>query len=216
MNRIVLTLILFLISNPAYADYFLWEDPKSGLTVTFPDTWERQTVLNPDGILRIAAPSDGDDAVCTIKTYDDHRYTIFPSDYGRDVQKVAVSVPFWKSYMGHYDTYDIARVYDGGGLGRWIASYATASYATHDGTVMTNRRAIMFASLYYDTLYTVECSSYASSFEKWQRNFISVIKSIDFEKMYHGKSYGHYRNFLKDVDQYFWVQTGPEGTAAYN
>ncbi len=216
MNRIVLTLILFLVSNPAYADYFLWQDSKSGLTVTFPDTWKKQSILNPDTILRIEAPSDGDDAVCTIKTYDDHRYTIFPSDYGRDVQKVAVSIPFWQSYMGHYDGYDIGRVYDGGGLGRWIASYATASYSTHDGTAMTNRRAIMFASLYYDTVYAVECSTYASAYEKWERNFISVIKSIDFKKIYHGKIHGHYRNFLKDVDQYFWAQTGPEGTAGYN
>ena len=216
MNRIVLFLALFLISTPAFADYFVWQDPKSGLSMSFPDTWQKQTNRDPATILTIEAPSNSDDASCKIQTHDDKRYTIFSSDYGRDVQKDAVSIPFWKSYMGNYDAYDIGRVYDGGGLGRWIASYATAAYTARDGEALTSRRGLMFASLYYDTLYIVECSSYANSYEKWDRNFRSVIKSIDFKKIYNERKTGHYANFLDEVDQYFWAQTGPEGTIGYN
>lgn len=216
MNRIILFLSLCLISTPAFADYFVWQDPKSRLSVTFPDTWKKQSNSNSATILTMAAPSNNEGASCKIQTYDDNRYTIFPPSLGRDVQKEAVSIPFWKSYMGHYNDYDIGRVYDGGGLGRWVASYATVSYSANEGTAQSSRRGIMFASLYHDTLYVVECSSYANSYEKWERNFRSVIKSIDFKKIYHERITGHYANFLKDVDQYFWAQTGSAGTIGYN
>lgn len=216
MNRIVLFLCVFLMSSPALADYFSWEDSKSGLTLTFPDTWKVQNNRHPDTILTIKAPSQNADPVCKVKAEDDGRYTIFPPQYGDVVQKDAVSIPFWESYLGHYDDYDIARVYDGGGLGRWVASYATASYNERDGSILKSRRGIMFASLYYNTLYTVECSSLAHSYEDWARNFQSVIKSIDFEKIYHLRRHGHYDDFLSDAEMNFWAQTGPEGTISYN
>ncbi len=221
MTRLFLFFALFTlavtvaVSNAAKADYFLWKEAKSGLTMTFPDTWVRQTHRNPDEVLRIVAPSNGDDPVCTVKITDDNRYTIFPADYGDAVQRTAVSIPFWKSYMGHYDDYTIDRVFDGAGLGRWLASYAFASYDLHDGTVTQQRRAIMFASLYHDKLYVVECSSLNHAYERWNANFRSVIKSIDFKKMHHEHSTGNYANFLGEVEQYFWAQTGPEGTTAY-
>ena len=217
MTRIILTLTFFIISTlPAKADYFLWEDPKSGLTMTFPDTWKRQSSRDGTGeVLRIVAPSNGDDPVCTVNVKDDKRYTIFPADYGDAVQRTAVSIPFWKRYMDNYDDYTIDRVFDGGGLGRWRASYAFASYGRRAGTAYQQRRGLMFASLYYDKLFIVECSSLNHAYENWGPNFRSVIKSIDFKKMYHEHMTGEYANFLRDADLNFWAQTGPEGTVAY-
>jgi hypothetical protein len=118
--------------------------------------------------------------------------------------------------LASYDDYDIGRVFDGGGLGRWRASYATAGYTKRDGTAYMSRRGIMFASLYYDTVYVVECSSLEHAYEKWHRDFMSVIKSIDFKQIYHLKKTGKYADFLKDADKYFWSQSGPEGTIGYN
>lgn len=234
MNRVFLFLSLLAVSivasQGAKADYFFWKEPKSGLTMTFPDTWERQSNRNPDEVLRISGPSNGDNPVCTVKITGDNRYTIFPPDYGDAVQRVAVSIPFWKSYMGNYDQYVIDRVFDGGGLGRWRASYAFAGYTTRDGTAYQQRRGIMFASLYNDKLYVVECSTLNHAYERWNANFRSIIKSIDFKKMYHEHMTGDYANFLEKRDkyfwqksqpdtpkheQYFWAQTGPEGTTAY-
>lgn len=218
MTRISLLLLSALVLFPsmAKADYFLWQEPKSGLTVTFPDTWEKQNNKNTLDVLTIEAPSKNNNPVCTIKVDNDKRFTIFPPEYGQSVQKVAVSVPFWESYMGLYDEYDIARVYDGGALGRWVASYATASYTLRNGTAYQQRRGIMFASLYYDKLYIVECSALAHGYERWEKDFRSVIKSIDFKQIYHHYKNGHYDNFLRDADLYFWSQTGPEGTIGYN
>ena len=216
MTRILLALTVFLLSTlPAKADYFLWEDPKSGLTMTFPDTWQRQSHRHPNEVLRIVAPSEGEDPVCSVQIADDKRYTIFPANYGDAVQREAVSLPFWKSYLANYDDYNIERIFDGGGLGRWRASYIFSSYFKHDGSVMQQRRGIMFASLYHDKVYTVECSTLNHAYEPWGPNFRSIIKSIDFQKTFHEHSTGNYADFLKDADLNFWAQTGPEGTAAY-
>jgi hypothetical protein len=209
-------LLLFVTASlPAHADYFLWRDPDSGLTVTFPDTWKKQNNNNPDDALSISAPSAGDDPTCKIKISEDRRYVIYPPRYGKAVQRDAVSLPFWQSYMGHYDDYEIDRVYDGAGLGRWHASYATASYMKRAGTAFQQRRALMFASLYNDKLYVVECSTLNHAYERWENNFRSIIKSIDFKKAYNELPQGYYDNFLAGASQYFWAQTGPEGTVGY-
>lgn len=215
MKFLIFLIVLFAPFQVAKADYFLWQDPKSGLTATFPDTWKEQNNRKPEDVLTVSGPSNGDDPKCVIKVSDDKRYTIFPSDYGRAVQHDAVSVPFWKSYYASYDDYTIDRVYDGGGLGRWLASYALGSYELRDGTVFQQRRALMFASLYYDKLYIVECSSLNHAYERWDNNFRSIIKSIDFKKTYHERKTGDYYDFLAKADKYFWAQTGPEGTTAY-
>ena len=206
--------VLF-FAAPAKADYFVWKDPETGLSVTFPDTWKVQSNVRPDTILTVMAPSDHDQPVCKIDVTPDKRYTIFPARYGDAVQRVAVSTPFWKSYLASYDNYHIDHVYDGAGLGRWFASYALASYAQHFGTVMQTRRAIMFASLYNDKLYTIECSSLNHAYERWALDFKGIIKSVDFKKAYHELPHGEYANFLKNSELYFWAQPGPEGSTAY-
>ena len=216
MTRILLTLAVFLLSiAPAKADYFLWEDSKSGLTMTFPDTWKTQQTRHPHEILRISGPAGGADPVCSVKVMDDKRYTIFPADYGDAVQKTAVSIPFWHDYMANYDDYTIDRVFDGGGLGRWLASYAYGSYMMRDGTAYQSRQAILFASLYFDKLYAIECSTLNKAFDEWNPIFRSIIKSVDFKKTYHEHLTGEYADFLKKSDEYFWAQTGLEGTAGY-
>ncbi len=213
-TSLLLAALVFLPSV-AHADYFHWRDPASGLSITFPDTWKEQTNRKPEDKLTVMAPSDTAQPVCKVKVVDDRRYVIYPPDYGQAVQRAAVSVPFWKDYLGEYDGYNLARVYDGAGLGRWHASYALASYKTHLGTTLQTRRAIMFASLYNDRLYIVECSALNHAYEEWAPMFQSIVKSIDFKKAYHELKIGDYANFLKGADQYFWSQTGPDGTIGY-
>lgn len=211
---LLLTLILIPVQS-AKADYYLWEDPKSELTITFPDTWKTVSSSHPDAILTVLGPSDNGNPKCEVKASEDKRYVIYPPDYGDAIQREAVSIPFWKSYMGNYDDSSISRVYDGGGLGRWLASYAFANYSMRNGTAIQQRRGIMFASLYYNTLYVVECSSLNHDYERWDNDFRSIIKSIDFKKIYHERPIGDYADFLKGANQYFWAQTGPEGTTQY-
>ncbi len=205
-----------LIPTAAQADYYLWQDAHSGLTATFPDTWQKQSNQNPDTVLTIEAPDNLGKPLCKVNVSDDRRYVIFPPKYGDAVQRDAISTDFWKSYMGLYDEYTLNQIFDGAGLGRWRASYAQGSWTLREGTVHQTRRGLMFASLYYDKLYVVECSSLNHAYEKWENDFRSIIKSIDFKKIYHERKTGDYADFLKRADKFFWSQTGPKGTIGYN
>lgn len=217
MNLTRLLIFIFVLTLPgvARADYFVWKDGKTGLSLTFPDTWKVQSSVNPDTIMTVMGPSDTAQPTCRVDVREDRRYTIFPADHGDAVQKVAVSRPFWEAYLGQYDGYDIGKMQDGAGLGRWFASFALASYQKHFGTVMQARRAIMFASLYGPKLYVVECSSLAHGYGRWEADFKGIIKSVDFQKAFHELPTGEYANFLHDAEMYFWSPSGPEGTTAY-
>jgi len=215
MIRLLITLLALTLPVTAHADYFLWQDSKSGLTVTFPDTWKQQNNMNPATILTIEGPGNADRPVCKINKTDDKRYVIFPPEYGDAVQRVAVSTDFWKSYMGHYDEYTLNNIYDGAGLGRWRASYARGTWTVRAGDVLQLRRGVLFASLYYDQLFVVECSSLNHAYETWDYDFKSIIKSIDFKKIYHERKTGEYADFLRGADKLFWAQTGPEGSIKY-
>lgn len=215
MLRLFIFIVVLAMPSLAKADYFLWQDDKTGLTMSFPDTWKMQNNANVNTILTIGGPSDNGQPVCRVDVRPDKRFMIFPVRYNDAVQKVAVSKPFWEKYLGQYDGFDLGGVYDNAGLGRGNASYAVAAYKSHLGNVMQQRRAVMFASLYGDKLYVVECSSLAHEYERWEMDFRGIIRSIDFKKYYHELPTGEYANFLKDAEMYFWSPSGPEGTIAY-
>lgn len=216
MVRIFFLLSLFvLFPQVAKADYFLWEDPKSHLTITFPDTWKIASNQNANDILTIRGPDTRGMPKCVVKTRTDKRYVIFPPQYGRSIQQEAVSKKFWDVYLKEYQDYNLAKVVDDAGLGRWHASYALAGYTDYDGTVFEKRRAIMFASLYYDTMYILECSALENSYEDWYFPFMSIVKSVDFRKLYNEIPSGHYRDFITKLEKYFWVQGKPDGITSY-
>lgn len=215
MLRLFIALAVLAAPQAAHADYFFWEHEKTGLTMTFPDTWKMQNNGAPDTIMTIGGPSDNAQPVCRVDAKTDKRFAIFPVRYNDAVQKTAVSKPFWEQYLAQYDGYNLGGVYDNGGLGRGNASYAIATYRSSLGTVLQDRRAIMFASLYGNRLYTVECSALSHGYERWEADFRGIIKSVDFKKYNHELPTGEYANFLKDAEMFFWSQTGPEGTVAY-
>lgn len=213
--RLFIFIVVLALPSVAKADYFVWQDEKTGLSITFPDTWKMQNNAGNDTILTVRGPSANEQPACTVDAVADKRYTIFPARYGDEVQKVAVSRPFWDKYLARYNEHRLGTVVDGAGLGRWFASYAMASYSRNFGSVLQARQAIMFASLYRDTLYVVECSALAHGYQNWEPDFKGIIKSVDFKKAYHELPTGEYENFLKDAEAYFWAQTGPDGTTAY-
>lgn len=216
MLRIVLFLSLMLVPTAAKADYYVWKDPKSGLTISFPDVWKKASNQNPADVFTIIGPSGNNaNPKCTVKILSDKRFVIFPPRYGRDINQVAHSRSFWEEYLGQYDDYTLYDIYDDGGLGRWHASYTLAGYTRMNGTVQERRRGIMFSSLYYDKMYTVECSAREHAYDDWHFKFMTIIKSIDFKKMYNEIPTGNYRDFLRDVDVYFWHQNSQNAVVGY-
>jgi hypothetical protein len=193
-----ITVFLLLFAVPARADIFVWEDPESGLSLSFPDTWSVLNNMEPDDVITIKAPSASDEAVCRIKVRDDGRFLIYPPRYDSAAQRTAYSVDFWKSYLrGRYDNVIIHRVRDKAGLGRGHASYMLASFVT-PGEYASLKSAIGFAALYNDKAYVVECSSFAGAFNNWLQLFQSIVGSVNFKKAHHEMVTGHYRNFMED------------------
>lgn len=217
MVRFVLIALCFIgFSAPAQADIYRWSDPDSGLSLSFPDTWAPVSSRDSATVLTVMAPSSDAFPKCEVKVQDDRRYVIFPVRYGSAVQKDTLSSPFWEAYLGEYDQFTLHEVVDGAGLGRGHASYALAGYVNYDGTVLERRRAIMFASLYYDTLYVVECSALDHAYADWHFPFLSVIKSVDFVKTYNETPSGNYRDFLNPSGALFWSQTNsPDSVVRY-
>ncbi len=185
-------------ASVAKADYFVWEDTKSGMTLSYPDTWEVENGQDPDDLVTLAAPSGRANAYCRIRSHEDKRYAIFPPRFNKDVQKIEYSLSFWDKYLREYEQPELYSLQDATGMGRGWASFAEAAYIGSVPYPEMERRSVLFASLYNNRVYILDCSCHADAFEKWKGPFLSIAKSIDFKKANHELLTGHYRNFMND------------------
>lgn len=183
--------------SSAQAEVFFIEDQNDRFTVTFPDLWKKIGNQKTDDKLTVVGPGVNDFANCRVRVRSDRRYVIFPNKFGSAIQKVSFSKDFWNNYLGEYDDVSVDVFKDEAGLGRGHASMVEVSYDTAEGPLV-RKRGIMFASLYYDQLYIVDCSAEASVYSKWRDAFLGIVKSVDFKKMQFEKSSGHYRDFQED------------------
>ncbi len=182
----------------AQAEVFFIEDQNDRFSITFPDLWDRISDQKSDDKLTVAGQGVNDHAICRVRVRNDRRFIIYPSEFGSAIQKVAVSEDFWKNYLGDYDDVSVEAFKDESGLGRGHASMVEASYITSQGATV-RKRGIMFASLFYDQLYVLDCSSEASVYEKWRPAFLGIIKSVDFDPVMYDNPNGHYRRFQDDM-----------------
>ena len=185
-------------SNQARADYFVWQDVDTGVSLSFPDTWKVVSNKSADDVITVMPESGRAHAACRIRTRDDARYSIYPVHYSADIQKIAYNMDFWNNYLHEYTVYEIHNIQVGAGLGRGYAGYALAEYEGAVQGPYMHRRALMFASLYNDRAYILECSSHADAFGMWKKIFLSIATSMNFEKADHEIYTGHYRNYLAD------------------
>jgi len=193
-------------SGQVRADYFVWQDVNTGLSFSFPDTWRMVNNSKPDDLLTVMAPSGRGQAICRVRQREDGRYKIFPYRYDSNIQKIAYSFEFWKQYLSEYSDYEIYGYHDGSGLGRGYAGYAVAGYSSAVPGPLMDRKALMFASLYHDKLFILECSSHKDAFDRWREMFVSIAGSIDFMKTHNEVITGNYRNFITDP---YLVLKGP-------
>lgn len=186
-----------LAASTARAEMFFYEDNDDNYTITFPDNWAIIDNQKPDDKLTIAGQGTYDYATCRVRVREDRRFVIYPGKFDSDVQKVAYSRDFWNTYLGEYNNVVVDAFKDSSGLGLGYASMAEASYETAEGPLV-RKRGLMFASLYHDHLYAVDCSSEESVYQKWRPVFLSIVKSVDFEAVRHKDRSGHYRDFDQD------------------
>lgn len=191
-------LMTFGFSVQAKADYVVWSDIDTGLSLSWPDTWKMVSNADRDDVVTLMAPAGRGHAACRVRVRDDMRYSIYPARYSGEVQKIAYSSNFFDRYLAEYTDHKLYNVKDVSGLGRGFAGYAIVGY---DGAVQgpyMKRKALIFASLYNNKAYIIECSSHEDAFDRWKILFLSIAGSIDFKKAHHDLKVGHYRDFMAD------------------
>ena len=182
--------------STAKADVIVWEDSKNGVTLTYPDDWRRVNNQDADIILTLAAPSGDDHAICKLRVREDKRYLIYPRHMDADVQKLTVNQEFWQNYIVDYYSPVFEIYYDEAGLGRGYGSYALAEFTdSYPGGDM-RRRAMMLGSMYNGDIYIMECSAENDAYTQWAKAFLSLARSVDFDKTLHESYAGNYRDFL--------------------
>lgn len=182
----------------AKADYFVWQDTGTGMTLSYPDTWEVENGQDPDDMVTLAAPSGRGNAYCRIRVRDDKRYAIFPPRFNDEVQLIEYSTNFWDQYLREYNAPKLYNLQNSTGLGRGWASFGETSFTGSVPYPEMERHGIVFASFYNNKVHILDCSAHKDAFEKWKQPFMSIAKSIDFKKANHELVTGHYRNFLND------------------
>ncbi len=186
-----------LSSSQTKANIFFVEDQDNRFTVSFPDLWKKVGNQKPDDRLTMVGQGEHDFAVCRVKVREDKRFVIYPSKFDDEIQRTSFSRDFWNDYLGEYNAVVVNRFKDDSALSQGAASMVEASFETAEGAIV-RKRGLMFASLYHDQLYIVDCSSEESLYEKWQPAFLSIIKSIKFGKVVDERKSGHYRDFMND------------------
>ena len=176
------------------AEIFVVEDQENRFSMSFPDTWAKIINQKPDDKLTIAAQGTNEFVECRVRVRNEERYLIYPENLAAEVQRQYISRDFWDHYLGEYDAAEIESFKDDSGLGYGHASMVEAAYETAGGKII-RKRGLMFASVYGKNLFILECSSEESVYDKWRPAFLSIVKSIDFQRVSHPERQGHYRDF---------------------
>lgn len=210
----MVALVLSGLSGAALADYKVWQDSETGLSLSVPDTWQQINNIQPDDLVSFMAPSGRAEAYCRVRARDDGRYTIYPMAYGKAIQEIATGYEFWDQYVSEYENVQALEVRQDASFGRGRAGYAVFAYDDAVPGPMMPRRALAFASLYNGTVYIAECSAHEEAFNDWMNLFLSVAGSVDFKKVPQESITGHYRNFMDNYPLDFTVP-GENYTTSY-
>ncbi len=189
--------------SPAKADYGVWTDAKTGLTLTFPDTWKQINNVLPVDVITFSVPSGDGAATCKVRAEEDKRFLVYPNKYRQDIRDIEFSNKFWEKYASNYNSVNVFRYADNAGLGQGFSSMILASFLTPpntaDGSDVQDRGGVMAVTNYGDKVYVAECSSYLPVYSAYHVQFMDFFKSISFKKFYHESVVGNYRNFLNDM-----------------
>lgn len=188
----------FTLCGPVvHAERYYWQDPQSGASLSFPDSWKLVNNNNAGDVLTIRAPGVHDFAECRLNVQPEGRFKIYPVGYSPEIQRLNISGAYWDEFYGTYNDVVFGELRDNAGLGRGLGSLVTARYETAKGARMI-KTSMGFASYYNNHIYTIECSAEQGSFPAWEQAFLNVVQSVDFKKTTDHNYTGYYRDFLSD------------------
>ena len=189
------SVFLFVFAASANANEIVVNDQEERFSLSYPDHWFRKIPMQADDRLVISAPDPEADAVCRMRVRTDRRFLIYPHGFQDEVQRLNYGLAYVRDYLSIRENVSIKAQSDFAGFGRGFATYAEADY-TEEGK--ERRRGIVFASLYHDKVYIMDCSAKAGAYYDRRADFMNIIRSVDFKKVLHEFPSGHYRNFMRD------------------
>ncbi len=200
---IMAVMALAAFTGSAKADYAVWSDAKTGLSLTFPDTWKQVNNKLPIDVITLSVPSGDHNAMCSVRAEEDKRFLIYPNRYRKDIQEQNFTMKYLERYFSSLNNVNLLRYTDNAGLGQGFASMVLVSFMnpsmTNDASDVQDKGGIMAVTNYGDKVYVAECSSSLPSYGDYHQQFISFFKSISFKKFYHESVVGDYRNFLNEM-----------------
>ena len=195
-------------SGLVHADYILWEDEKTGVSLSFPDNWELGNNRKAGDVVTLLAPGDYKDRpVCRLNVRKDGRFQVFPPRLYPAIQEIAYSREFWeKAVLAYYPEPKVVQFGDNSGLGRAFGSYVLVDYR---GDISQNppqdeaenpleKRALSLIGIYGPDLYLFECSADKKGFDKWRPLFQSIAGSVELSPIFSSRPQGFYRDFLTE------------------
>jgi hypothetical protein len=207
----MMIMAFMLVPHAASAEYFVWQDPKTGASLTFPDTWRTINNQKPDDLVTLIGPSRNDRPICRLRARDDARWLNYPIEYSRDVQHFAYDRDFWIDYTGDYNDVVFDFTKDDAGLGQAFASMVVVNFTDPlpkvDGIT---RMGQMWAGVYHDTAYILDCSSTRASFIEWQPDFVGIAKSVTLRPVMTQTPHGYYPERFVEPG---YTDTQPTGAA---
>lgn len=190
-------LLCVVLTTPAHAYYFEWQDPDSKMQVNIPDTWKRVANRNSADTVTFRAPGQNEHAGCRLNIEEDYRYAVYPESVSDHVQNLYFDYGFWENHaltqFKHFKVHDVKKRM---GLGNGFATLADISYVPYG--VPKHMRGLMMASHYNNKTYVWECFAETTAFYPWYETFMTVLSSVRFPKEIHELPGGDYRNFLHD------------------
>lgn len=181
----------------ARSEYFTWQDPQSGVTLSYPDTWIIANNQKPDDRLTIQAPGVHDYASCRLRMREERRAEIYPYQFDSNVQHLYVGFPFWQSYVDEYAGASLDQVLYDRSMLNTIASSADFTFISSAGPKAL-MRGFAFAGLEDNQLYIFECSAEMDAYDRWYPIFRTVLKSLHKSLWDSLTVNGGYRDFQND------------------
>ena len=212
LGFLTILICVFTVAQDVQAETYFFQHPGTKLTMTVPDTWSMKHNQKPDDVFTFIAPSADDFPVCRMRVRTDRRFVIYPHRFADEIQHLNYSGGFWDSYAAEFPLGYVEHYADDAGLGRGYGSFAEITFAP-DAAPFRPRRAIVFAALYRDKAYILECSANHEAYELWLPAFMSVAKSVQFREERAQLPGGHYKRLFgaraieimgrRDIDTYY-------------
>lgn len=196
MRKFIAVAVLgMLVSSPAVADTFVWQDAKHDYTMSFPDVWRIQTEDTPATRLRIAGPIAEDRAACRMQVEEDGRALIYPKRLTDEAVVALLDQNFWEGYIAQYENARITDYFAPASMGGKGDATAVKFSYTDNKTPMYG---VMIGSVYGGKLYVASCGSTFEAYNKMAPVFAGILGSVDLKSKYHPFAIGYYRDFLAD------------------